>query len=419
MKSQFDKNLAKKIKKELLNHTEQYEEGAWEYFLSKKKKKKRKVFYWCLTGVASSVVLIINFSLFFLKEDISIPIKNNERILDKVIPSSKTPSLENILKDIQKVQETEQIKKNPVAITNNPIENKESSKNNITLDALPYDSISKTKLANIVPKENQVLDSAIVFHNKKNQSLVVTDSISEDKLDLLAIANELEENDDDESELKEKQSSKFQIGLSVSPSFGTDKSNSRSMASSNIGAGVSMDIPINSSNFSINTGVIFNILNTSNNNLRVFAEGELENETTDFETNQLNIDIPLNVVYTISNNKKNLFVMAGISSYVTLSENQEIETTTTHEIEVIREIGGVIEVTTVTESVVSKESFKEKTGKFIPLGAINISFGYRAKLTNRLKYEIQPFYKYPLKSLTTNDFKVPTAGIVLKLIFSE
>lgn len=262
-------------------------------------------------------------------------------------------------------------------------------------------------------------DSAIVFQNKKNQSLVVTDSISEDKLDLLAIVNELEENDDDESELEDKQSSKFQMGLLVLPSFGTEKSNARSMASSNIGAGVSMDISIKSSDFSINTGAIFNILNTSNEDLLVSTEGEFENETTDLKINQLNIDIPLNLVYTIPNNKKNLFVMAGISSYATLSENQEIKTTTTNEIEVFQEIGGVIEVTTVTESVVFTESSKEKTGKFIPLGAINISFGYRAKLTDRLKYEIQPFYKYPLKSLTTNDFKIPTAGIALKFIFSE
>ena len=419
MKNQFDKNLAKKIKNELLNHTEQYEDGAWEDFLSKKKKKKKRVFYWYLTGIASSVALIISFSIFFLKEDITIPIKNSERILDKEIPSSNIPSLENILKDSQKVQEPRKIEKNPVAITNNPIENKKSSKNDITLDSLPYDSISKTKLANIVSKEKQVSDSAIVFQNKKNQSLVVTDSIYEDKLDLLAIANELEENDDDESELEEKQSSKFQMGLLVLPSFGADKSNARSMSSLNIGAGVSMDIPIKSSDFSINTGAILNILNASNEDLLVFTEGELENETTDLETNQLNIDIPLNIVYTIPNKNKNLFVMAGLSSYVTLSENQELKTTTTHEIEVIQEVEGVIGVTTVTESVVSTESSQEKTGKLIPLGAINISFGYRAKLTDRLKYEIQPFYKHPLKSLTTNDFKIPTAGIALKLIFSE
>jgi len=420
MKDQFDKNLAKKIKNELLNHTEQYEEGAWEDFLSKKKKKKKRVLYWYLTGIASSVALIISFSIFFLKEDIKIPIKNNDRILDKEIPSSKIPSLENILKDSQKVQEAEKIKKNPVAITNNIIENKRSSKKDIGLDSLPYDPISKTKLANIIPKEKQVSDSTIVLQNKKNRSLVVTDSISEDKLDLLAIANEREENDDDdESGLEEKQSSKFQMGLLVLPSFGIDNSNARSMSSSNIGAGVSMDIPIKSSDFSINTGAIFNILNNSNEDLPVFTEGELENEMTDLESNQLNIDIPLNIVYTIPNKKRNLFVMAGISSYVTLSENQEIKTTTTNEIEVIQELGGGIEVTTVTESVVSTESSQEKTGKFLPLGAINISFGYRAKLTDRLKYEIQPFYKYPIKSLTTNDFKIPTAGIALKLIFSE
>ena len=418
MKIQFDKDLAKKIKNELLNHTEQYEEGAWEDFLSKKKKKKKKVFFWYFTGVASSIALLIGFSIFFLKKDITIPIKNSERILDKVIPSSKIPSLENMLKNPIKVQETRQIKKNTVTITPTLKENKGSSKNNLVQDDLAYDSISKTKLTHNVPKESQELDAAIVFQNKENQSLVVADSISEDKLDLLAIANELEKNDD-ESKLKEEQSSKLQLGLLVSPGFGTDKSNSRSMASSNIGAGVSMEIPIKSSNLSINTGVIFNILNTSNDDLLAFTEGELENETIDIETSQLNLDIPLNIVYTIPNKKKNLFVMTGISSYVTLSENQEFKTTSTQEIEVIREIGGVIEVITITESVVSTESSKEKAGKFIPLGAINLSFGYRAKLTNRLKYEIQPFYKYPLKSLNTNDFKVSTAGISLKLIFSE
>ena len=180
-----------------------------------------------------------------------------------------------------------------------------------------------------------------------------------------------------------------------------------------------MDIPIRSSDFSINTGAIFNILNASNEDLLVFTEGGLENETTNLETNQLNIDIPLNVVYTIPNKKKNLFVMAGISSYVTLSENLRTENTTTRDIEVIREIGGVAEVITVTESIVSMETSKEETGKFLPLGAINISFGYRAKLTDRFKYEIQPFYKYPLRSLTTNDSRIPTTGIALKLIFSE
>lgn len=423
MKSQFDKNLAKKIKAELFDYAERYEHGAWELFLAKKKKKRKGVVYWYLTGIASSIALIMTMSILFIKEDITPQIKNKNQILDKEVPFSKIPSLENALQDSLKNLEMEKTKKTPIAITKtkNPIEPEKSPNKSLIYNVIKDDSLPKTKLAGIAPKEKQVLDSASALQNKKNQLLVSIDSISEKKLDLLVSTNELKSVDEDEGESKlvDKKNSKFFIGLLVSPSFGTDRSNTQSMASSNIGAGVSVNIPIVSSKFSIDTGAIFNVLNASNEDLLVLTEGESGSKTMNLETNQLNIDIPLNIVYTIPNKKENLFVMAGVSSYITLKENQEIKTTATREIEVFREIEGNVEVTTITESVITTESSKEKTGKLLPLGTINLSIGYRAKLSDRLKYEIQPFYKYPLKSLTVDNLKVPTAGIALRLIFSE
>ncbi len=423
VKSRFDENLAKKIKTELFDHTERYEDGAWEVFLARKKKKRKWVVYWYLTGIASSIALIMTMSILLSKKNITPQIKNKNQILDKEAPFSKIPSLENVLKDSLKNLEIGKIEKKSITVTKtkSPIEPEKSPNKPLIYDAVKYDSLPRTKLAGIAPKEKQVMDSASTLQNKKNQLLVSTDSISERKLDLLTITNELKsvDEDEDESKLVGKKNSKLLIGLLVSPSFGTDRSNTQSMASSNIGAGVLINIPIVSSKFSIDTGAIFNVLNASNEDLLVLTEGGSGSRTTNLETNQLNIDIPLNIVYTIPNKKENLFVMAGVSSYITLKENQEMKTTATREIEVFQEIEGNVEVTTITESVITTESSKEKTGKFLPLGAINLSIGYRAKLSDRLKYEIQPFYKYPLKSLTVDNLKVPTAGIALRLIFSE
>jgi hypothetical protein len=137
------------------------------------------------------------------------------------------------------------------------------------------------------------------------------------------------------------------------------------------------------------------------------------------EISQLNVDIPLTIRYSIPNKKNNLYIIAGVSSYYCMNQNANITSSMTREIQVIRLEGGIEQVTTVTETVEDKNSLPQNNNRFSPAAMINFSFGIRAYSSENISYEIQPFYKHPVRAISDHAAKFPMGGVTLTLTFTR
>ena len=227
-----------------------------------------------------------------------------------------------------------------------------------------------------------------------------------------------EENDLDDIKIKYP----VEIGLQFVPGYGSNNGSETSSTSTNLGGGINVDIPIKSSSFSINTGAIFNSISLSNEQSFVAAGGftsEVETTTNKQSINLLNLDIPLNLRYNLPLKKNSFYLQTGWSSYLTFQENIEVSERTVIEVTEIDILGNETGDSEIIELFSTEETFRNKETQVIPFGTLNFSIGYRAKLTDGLKNDIQPFYKYPLNSITTQDIRIPTGGVALKIVFSK
>lgn len=456
MNEHIDKKIVLKIKELLPNHNEAYQEGAWEKFLEKKKEKKRRIIFLYFREVAASVIIIIAIGFSFLKkapdhkndkniitkEGLKAPYNNHpeEKTNKKLFNNEETKTVTNnpndtilIQNDLKNKLNLNHTKKtnNHHIITSNTFEKHGDSvlKNSGTKHKLFKKENEKTHVATTNSKEQiQLINSnknaeAIAFIKKPikefkmqpKASLKIT--LPKNQPDLLANNLDIFIETNRDNEKPEVLNNNIQIGLLVSPSYGSGADNSQSIASSNFGAGLEINVPINNSNVYFNTGTIFNTLRVTNDRTTPGIYSDIKETTNRDETNLHSIDIPINFAYNLANNK--IYLQAGISSYVTFKENTERSSTIFREVEVFQFNDGIIQTYTTTESATTKETSKNDNVRFSPVGTINLSIGYRSLLSNNVRYEIQPFYKYPLSTLTSEGYKIHSAGLTLKLFFSK
>tara|TARA_R110002050_G_scaffold25604_1_gene68145 strand:- start:20526 stop:21785 length:1260 start_codon:yes stop_codon:yes gene_type:complete len=415
MKVHFDKVLANKIRNEILDHEETYEDGAWERFLTRKEKRKNRILYWYFTGIASSVLLFTSIVWIHQKSghqplDIQNPISIKEfplphsRLLDSI--SAKDNS-NHFLKDI------------PITFNSNVSTSRDTIKlQNRTNYGL---SLKTDSYGNISEKERSIVAltrAPIIYGNTLPNVVGKMDLLNAPFKNIDLVNEELtfHKKEKDIKGLGSKRRS-VEIGFQISPSYGSNNGSSQALTSTNFGGGVTLNVPIKSSGFTFNTGVVFNELRLTNEE-SMLATSEASMEEDKFykeETRMNSLDIPLNIQYRIPSKRIFFYIQAGMSSYVTFNENAVSTKTTFREVEVFYDVNGTTQSFRVKEAVSLKKESDYEGSKFHPLGTFNLSFGYKAPLTDRIKYEIQPFYKLPLNSLTTDNTKVPMGGISLKV----
>ncbi|MEZ4970423.1 MAG: hypothetical protein R2814_12360 [Flavobacteriaceae bacterium] len=420
MKGHFDEELAQKIRDIINDHEEAYEAGAWERFLTRKKNKKNRIYYWYLTGIASSVLLFITIVLItknYMHETIHvqnpITVKEGPPILSRILDSV---SIEEINGEGSYVQKEDSIinKMKTKIFTNR------------------HSLISQINNNNGFAQEDGRVDGFFV----KNRTVAViskhlktfANDLSIDLVDIDLLRPTYENNGIssiqleppitvDESKKIRSDKTDIEVGIQISPSYGASNAFTQSLASTNFGGGVTLNLPIKNSGVAINTGVIFNNLRLTNEESILALSEDSVDEDTFYkeETSLYNFDIPINIMYKIPSKRNYIYVQAGMSSYITFNESVVSTQTTLREVEVFHDVDGNTQSTRITESVSSKVESDYQGGKLHPLGTFNISIGYKAPLTDRLKYEIQPFYKIPLNSLTADDVKIPMGGISLRI----
>ena len=136
---------------------------------------------------------------------------------------------------------------------------------------------------------------------------------------------------------------------------------------------------------------------TSNNNLTTI---------TRVDAKLLALDIPINLKYLIIPKDNKLYFLAGLSSGTFLAENYTLNYGNYSAVGVFVNQPQAVEV-------------NKQFQTFDLARTLNISFGYSSNVGKTQNITIEPFLKYPLGGLGSEDLKFGSAGVNLKLNFSN
>ncbi|RYZ99984.1 MAG: hypothetical protein EOP47_15315 [Sphingobacteriaceae bacterium] len=189
----------------------------------------------------------------------------------------------------------------------------------------------------------------------------------------------------------------------------------------NVGAGFSSDFRINK-NLKLSTGVSIaqNSFNYTggklpevasktvaqfsapiNDNKEGFTPATVAPTLQNYNASLVGLDIPLNLKFEFNPEKNDTYISAGLSSGTFISENYSYKysqsapfSTTSKEVD---------------------EKINESFNNFYFAKTLNVSFGIGYPLGKRNRLIIEPFVKYPLAGLGTQQIKFGSGGINLKL----
>lgn len=162
----------------------------------------------------------------------------------------------------------------------------------------------------------------------------------------------------------------------------------------------------------------------SNENDFMYAAPTLNGATGEVVSYSTNLDIvamevPLNFVFTISERqKRNLFVSAGVSTMVYLSQRFTGNYQNVYTQEVYDSASGE----TSLESNYTNIEVENEYGAFSRVdyfGLANLSAGYSFPLGKSSTMLIEPFIQLPTHNLTSNNLRIRYGGLSLKYKFGE
>lgn len=173
-----------------------------------------------------------------------------------------------------------------------------------------------------------------------------------------------------------------------------------------------------SKKMSISSGLVvayhnLNIKETGNELTLESTVGEVQEIT---RANLLSLDIPVNVRYHFKeSDRTRSFLSIGFSSLLYLQ--QKFTTTNRQLIEEVTESedGSIIITKNVSEQLTT--SSRPAFSKFDAAGLLNVSFGFQRPLSYQSDIVIEPFLKYPLGTLTTQNAKFGYGGVQIQIVF--
>lgn len=184
----------------------------------------------------------------------------------------------------------------------------------------------------------------------------------------------------------------------------------------NVAAGLSSDFRI-SKNLRISTG-----LNLSKNTL-AYNQNEPANNygsfqdanasivgtlvaLSNYEAELLGLDIPLNIKYLFNPQKSSTYLLAGLSSGTFLSEKYAVTQSNFNSF-----VG--------SSAAPNKQEISRQMKDFDLMRTLNVSFGFNTRLSKKQSLTIEPFLKYPLGGLGSENIRFGSSGINVKLNFSS
>lgn len=414
MKKTEDQRIADKIRRVFDNYEDPAADQGWQELRKKYPEPDRKpLLFW----FSSAAAIMILTSLFFLYKDEpkqetilagknhSSPAKADNPLKSENLPLNHQTS-DPIISDeiVAEPGYTSAVNQspNPAITTNKAITE--------TLWAEAKNTDSKD-----YNKENEHLINTLSGSEQQEKSdtmVLVQNQTPEVRIQIRPKSIELKDQEDKKINSPKKRDKNVVLGL-YAGSFINYAEGSESNI--NLGAGISSDFRINN-RLKLSTGI-----NLSKNSLTYnedtpsnaygsfqpasgFAASTLVS-VNNYQAELLNMEIPVNLKYSFSPGKNSAYIQAGLSSGTYLNEHYAINFNNFNSL-----IGAAV---AQDEQVISK-----KFNHFDLMRTVNLSFGFNTKISKNQSIGIEPFIKYPLGGLGSENLKFGSSGINIKMNFN-
>ena len=422
MKETEDQRIADKFRQVFEDYEDPSSESGWKELRKKYPESKiRPLFFW-ISSAAAIFLILSGLWLFKPGEDQEFKaVKNSPLVvpqraepdqeLENLKIKSAVPANDQAIKKEVNVKPPEQFaaaarsaipKTSSMEINSSPAFSQSSGKlTPANKDSVSLSENAITKLPESPDKQLINPDSMVLSIAKENQT---DQNISKKNNELISPA--------EKKSRSEKGKNKNNMLSLYAGSFINYAEGSESNV--NVGAGFSSDFKI-SKNLKISTG-----LNLSKNSLTYDQNapangyGSFQNSNpsgfgnlvaiSNYQADLLSLDIPLNLKYLFNPEKNATYFLAGLSSGTYLSERYGVQYNNFN--------------TLAGTAANQQQEIKRKLQDFDLMRTLNISFGFNTKLSKSQSLTIEPFVKYPLGGLGTENLKFGASGINVKLNFN-
>ncbi|QEK50618.1 hypothetical protein FYC62_02250 [Pedobacter aquae] len=438
MNEQFDKELRDHIKDTFDIYNDQMADDGWKKYQQKVQRKKLRAFLlWSVpSGMAAALAILwlLNMTVQTETQEELTPIKISKNIIQKpsaTINSEDEPkpkdieitlgkqtneSSENVIKQEEAFIKNQKAKRqNPTTLASNFVVDDYFFLNDTLaspLEISPKSIITQLTQHHIASVDFAPSTSEIIAANKTNNKSLGNSS---PVLALASTPQSAYSGDIKKSVVKPfKTLKKLKLGLDAS----TFMNFTREGVSEDINLAIGIISEYKLSNkFSLSSG--FNInkqtaafisSNPQQNNAaseKAFANAMATVVTQNFSNARLvGIDIPLQVKYTSSAKKINWFVTSGFSSYTLLNERY------LNNISVVNYGFAGVE----TNNIVLKEENNNNLFSNLQLArTLNFSVGVNIPVKNVTSLAIEPFIKYPIRTVGNERLEIGSGGISFRL----
>lgn len=188
----------------------------------------------------------------------------------------------------------------------------------------------------------------------------------------------------------------------------------------NFGAGFSSDIRLGK-NVKLSTGL--NLANNKldfNQNIPGNADRSLQfasplsagnanpGVVSNYKAELLSLDVPINIKYIPNPDKGDLYILAGLSSGTYLQERYGAKFQTFSNSSSL-----------LNQAKTQNEQITKQLEHFDLAKTLNVSFGFSMKLAKEQRITFEPFLKYPLGGLGTENIKFGSSGVNIKLMINS
>jgi hypothetical protein len=471
MKEELDNKFTDRIKEVFENREEPYNSNDWKKLLAKKPMNDVRHFGWSYSKYAAIVIIFVflggigSFVFFENSQNLTVQI-DKPALIDKKKDVIKPDSIDKT--SAKQVYITLESKKRITPIYNKKNTLKQATKTSVEL-AQKKEYTSNTNLYKREKEPIKHVKGVLVFNDNNKYNLdnlffvdhllfsnpkydhydlaidypkistlnlelekiakfqknddILKDAINvQNQEELLASTSpstfELQLRDDNSitelSHEKTNKNKKITVGLAVSSIVSYNQGSQNSNVS--LGVGALLDIPIYKK-FDINTGILVTNqkINLQENSLVVLANGSQLKSKKAVLTG---LDIPINLKYNFSMNNSDMFLAVGLSSVSYIKEDIEstFQQSSTIYSESINEFGTLVRTSDIVNTFrIDKES-KGSLTNFSFGNILNFSFGVELPFKNSGQSIIlEPFFKYALKSISSENIDLSSVGLNLKL----
>ena len=421
MKKPVDNKLSSKIKQVFDNYEDQSADAGWEKLRQKYPDRiKRPIFLW-MSMAAAICLFVAGFWLISLNQqtDLSKPIKDQNRMIVK--QNTSVPGAEKKansgLSSTKNIKESVPVNENVARSEGNKFPEKKPAPA-ISPDQAVY-VVQETSGTNKVPgklisEEVEKTTSIGVTRSDRNSFSIVTikPNVKVDEGTFQTL-NVMEENTK-ENITNDKKIQKTTFSIFAGSFFNYSEGSENEL---NFGAGFSSDIRISKKlKFSTGLSLASNSLSfesrqlpqnasSSFNSARDLSSAGILTTITSYSADLLAIDIPVNLKYQFVPESDKFYVSAGLSSGTYLNETYAFQYKN------FNPTSGAF------SAQAKNQETKKQLNDFDLARTLNLSFGLSTGFGKTQTISIEPFLKYPLGGLGSENLKFGSTGINLKLHF--